>query len=169
MAVQTAFFTLAALALGSALLVITRRNPVHSALWLVVTLFSVGGIFLILHAEFLFAVQIILYVGGVVVLILFVVMLVSVDVAEKQQRFGRHWVLALLTVGVLGAELAYGLYGRGRGMTLPQVTYSARSFGNTQAIGTALYRSYVLPVEIASLLLLVAMIGAVIMAKRNFE
>jgi NADH-quinone oxidoreductase subunit J len=169
MLIHVTFFALAVMTLGSAVLVVTQRNPVHSALWLIVTLFSVGGIFLMLHAEFLFAVQIILYVGGVVVLILFVVMLVSVDRVRKQQRYGRHGLLALLTVVLLGAELAYGLYGRGRGMLLAPVTYNARSMGNTQAVGSALYQSYMLPLEIASLLLLVAMIGAVIMAKRKFE
>jgi NADH-quinone oxidoreductase subunit J len=169
MLIHITFFVLAFMALGSGVLVVTQRNPVHSALWLIVTLFSVGGIFLMLHAEFLFAVQIILYVGGVVVLILFVVMLVSVDMARRQQRYGRHGWLALLTVLLLGGELAYGLYGRGRGMLLAPVTFNARGMGNTQAVATGLYQSYMLPVEIASLLLLVAMIGAVIMAKRKFD
>ena len=90
------------MALGSAILVITRRNAVHCAMWLVVTLFSVGGIFLTLHAEFLFAVQVILYVGGIMVLFLFVIMLVNLDVAAKQMQFSRQWLLGLATVvGVL--------------------------------------------------------------------
>src|SRR5437870_10194705 len=87
------FFILSAVALGSAILVITRRNAVHCAMWLVVTLFSVGGIFLTLHAEFLFAVQVILYVGGIMVLFLFVIMLVNLDVAAKQMQFSRQWLL----------------------------------------------------------------------------
>src|SRR3989454_9608783 len=102
---KIAFFIVSAVALGSAILVITRRNAVHCAMWLVVTLFSVGGIFLTLHAEFLFAVQVILYVGGIMVLFLFVIMLVNLDVAAKQMQFSRQWLLGLATVVVLAAEL----------------------------------------------------------------
>ena len=95
------FFILSAAALGSAILVITRRNAVHCVIWLIVTLFSVGGIYLMLHAEFLFAVQVILYVGGIMVLFLFVIMLVNLDVAAKQMQFSRQWLLGLVTVVVL--------------------------------------------------------------------
>ncbi len=91
------FIVLSVITLVSAIFVITRRNAVHSAIWLIVTLFSVGGIFLLQHAEFLFAVQIILYVGGIMVLFLFVVMLVDIDVALKQARFARQWPVALVT------------------------------------------------------------------------
>ncbi len=95
------FAVLSAVTLVSAILVITRRNAVHSVIWLIVTLFAVGGIFLLQHAEFLFAVQIILYVGGIMVLFLFVVMLVNLDVAIKQARFARQWQVALLTAVLL--------------------------------------------------------------------
>ena len=98
------FIALSVLALVSAVLVITRRNAVHSAIWLMVTLFAVGGIFLLQHAEFLFAVQIILYVGGIMVLFLFVVMLVDIDVALKQARFARQWQVALVTAVLLLAH-----------------------------------------------------------------
>src|SRR5437016_10597246 len=101
------FFILSAATLGSAILVITRRNAVHCAMWLVVTLFSVGGIFLTLHAEFLFAVQIVLYVGGIMVLFLFVIMLVNLDQAAKERQFNRQWLAALVCVAVVGAEIAY--------------------------------------------------------------
>ncbi len=167
---QIAFFILAGLALVSSILVITQRNAVHSAIWLVVTLFSAGGIYLMLHAEFLFAVQIIVYVGGIMVLFLFVVMLVNLDVAGKQAQFSRQWPLGLFTVLVLVAELAYGLYPQSRrGFALAPTSPAPMTGGNTQAVGLALYQNYMLPVEIASLLLLVAMIGAVIMAKRKLE
>ncbi len=167
---QIAFFILAGLALVSSILVITQRNAVHSAIWLVVTLFSVGGIYLMLRAEFLFAVQIIVYVGGIMVLFLFVVMLVNLDVAVKQAQFSRQWALGLFTVLVLAAELAYGLYPQSRqGFALAPTSPAPMTGGNTQAVGLALYQNYMLPVEIASLLLLVAMIGAVIMAKRKLE
>jgi NADH-quinone oxidoreductase subunit J len=166
---QIAFFFLSAVAVVSALLVITRRNAVHSVIWLIVTLFAVGGIYLMLHAEFLFAVQIILYVGGIMVLFLFVVMLINLDVSVKQAQFSRQWQLALLTAVLLLGELAYGVYRGYQGFPLPEVAAAAPPEGNTQAVGLALYQDYMLPVEIASLLLLVAMVGAVLMAKRKFE
>jgi NADH-quinone oxidoreductase subunit J len=166
---QIAFFILSAVALVSAVMVITRRNAVHSVIWLIVTLFSVGGIFLMLHAEFLFAVQVILYVGGIMVLFLFVVMLVNLDVSIKQAQFSRQWQVALVTAIVLMAELGYGIYRGHQGFTLGQAAAAPVAVGNTQAVALALYRDYMLPVEIASILLLVAMVGAVIMAKRKME
>jgi len=165
-----AFFTLAAAALISAVMVITRRNAVHSVMWLIVTLFSVGGIFLTQRAEFLFAVQIILYVGGIMVLFLFVVMLVNIDVAVKQARFSRQWPLALVTVAVLTAELGYGFYvAVHKGLNLPEVAVATATAtpGNTELVAQSLYQAYALPVEIASILLLVAMVGAVLMAKKQ--
>jgi len=161
--------TLSAAARGSAILVITRRNAVHCVIWLIVTLFSVGGIYLMLHAEFLFAVQVILYVGGIMVLFLFVIMLVNLDVAAKQMQFSRQWLLGLVTVAVLAAELIYALYRGHEGFVLAPAALSPEAGGNTQAVGLSLYRDYMLPVEIASLLLLVAMVGAVVMAKKKLE
>ncbi len=173
MLAQIAFFILSAAALGSAILVITRRNAVHSVIWLIVTLFAVGGVFLMLHAEFLFAVQVILYVGGIMVLFLFVIMLVNLDVTVKQMRFSRQWQLALFTVLLLAVELGYGFYlqlhSRSEGLGLAAASQAPQSLGNTQAIGLVLYQDYMLPVEIASILLLVAMVGAVIMAKRKLD
>jgi NADH-quinone oxidoreductase subunit J len=163
------FIILSVVALVSAVFVITRRNAVHSAIWLTVTLFAVGGIFLLQHAEFLFAVQIILYVGGIMVLFLFVVMLVDIDVALKQARFARQWPVALVTAVLLLAIVGYALYNHGKGLNLPARPMVNAPAQNTQAVGMALYQNYMLPVEIASVLLLVAMVGAVIMAKRKLE
>lgn len=167
---QIAFLATSALALISAVLVITRKNAVHSVICLIVTLFSVAGIFLMLHAEFLFAVQIILYVGGIMVLFLFVVMLVNLDVAIKQAQFSRQWLVAALVAAALTAELVYGIYldskkGFSLASRMPEIVVPK----NTTAIAVGLYQTYMLPVEIASLLLLVAMVGAVVMAKRKFE
>ena len=164
-----AFGILSAVALVSGVMVVTRRNAVHSIIWLIVTLFAVGGIFLLQHAEFLFAVQIILYVGGIMVLFLFVVMLVNIDVALKQAQFSRQWPLGLFTAVLVFAQLAYIIYKIGTGLSLPAQPPGPEPPHNTQAIGQALYQTYMLPVEIASLLLLVAMVGAVIMAKRKLE
>lgn len=163
------FIIFSVMALVSAVFVITRRNAVHSAIWLVVTLFAVGGIFLLQHAEFLFAVQIILYVGGIMVLFLFVVMLVDIDVALKQARFARQWPLALVTAVLLLAIVGFALYNHSHGLNLPSRPMIAAPAQNTQAVGMALYQNYMLPVEIASVLLLVAMVGAVIMAKRKLQ
>ena len=166
---EIAFFILAATALISGILVITRRNAVHSVIWLIVTLFAVGGIFLTQQAQFLFAVQIILYVGGIMVLFLFVVMLINLDLSVKQAQFSRQWPLALGTAAVLLAGVIYALYKGGDAFALARVPLGAVPQGNTQRVGLALYQDYMLAVEIASLLLLVAMVGAVLMAKRKFE
>jgi len=163
------FMVLSVVMLVSAIMVITRRNAVHSVIWLIVTLFSVGGIFLLQRAEFLFAVQIILYVGGIMVLFLFVVMLVDIDVSLKQARFARQWPVALLTSVSLLGILGFALYNHAQGLNLPSQPMTRAPVQNTQAVGMALYQNYMLPVEIASVLLLVAMVGAVIMAKRKME
>jgi len=174
-----AFFVLAAMTLSSAIMAITRRSAVHSAIFLTITLLSVGGLFLLMHAEFLFAVQVILYVGGIMVLFLFVIMLVNLEQSEKQPRFNRQWWIALVAVVALGAEWGYVLH-RGQdsfGIEAPAVTVAAEMnsgievipIGNTEQIGSVLFREYMLPFEIASLLLLVAMVGAVVMAKRTLE
>ena len=89
------FYTLAAMILGSAILTITRRNAVHSAIWLVVTLLGVAGLFLHQQAEFLAAVQVLVYIGGITVLFLFVIMLVNLDEAARQRQFNRQWTIAL--------------------------------------------------------------------------
>lgn len=174
-----AFFVLAAITLSSAIMAITRRSAVHSAIFLTITLLSVGGVFLLMHAEFLFAVQVILYVGGIMVLFLFVIMLVNLEQSEKQPRFNRKWWIALAAVVALSAEWGYVLH-RGQDSFLievPAVAVAAEVNsstevtlgGNTEQIGTVLFREYMLPFEIASLLLLVAMVGAVVMAKRTLE
>ena len=167
---QFGFLVTSAFALISAVLVITRKNAVHSVICLIVTLFSVAGIFLMLHAEFLFAVQIILYVGGIMVLFLFVVMLVNLDVAIKQAQFSRQWFVAAFVSAALTAELVYGIYlDSKKGLSLARPLPVIVEPQNTHSIAVGLYQTYMLPVEIASLLLLVAMVGAVVMAKRKFE
>src|SRR4029079_9203191 len=101
------FFVFAAAAVISAILVITRHNVVHSAMSLAVTLLSVAGIFLTLHAEFLAGVQVIVYVGGILVLFVFVIMLIAVNRAEVERQFNRQWVLALVTSTILIVEFGY--------------------------------------------------------------
>lgn len=165
-AYQAAFYGLALVAVVSAILVVTRRNPVHSAIYLIITLLAVALIYLQLQAEFLAAVQIILYIGGIMVLFLFVIMLVNLDVATRQAPFSRQWFVAGVAVAALATELVAVLYlGRGTA-ALPQAPPAALQ-PNTERIAQALFQTYMLPFEIASLVLLVAMIGAVVMAKRR--
>lgn len=163
---QSVFYVLAGVTVFSALAVVTRRNPVHSAIFLIVTLLSVALLFLQMHAEFLAAVQIILYIGGIMVLFLFVIMLVKLDIAVRQVQFNRQWLVAGVAAVVLLAEfLAVISWGRGTA-ALPRAPAGVLQ-PNTELIGRTLFQNYMLPFEIASLLLLVAMVGAVLMARRR--
>lgn len=163
---QALFYFFAGLAVVSAVLVVTRRNAVHSAIFLVTALLATAGIYLQLRAEFLFAVQIILYVGGIMVLFIFVIMLVNLDVALHQVQFNRQWWLALLLAVVLAGQLAFALSLGSSALKFAEAQ-PARLEPNTELIGRSLFQNYMLPFEIASILLLVAMIGAVVMAKRR--
>jgi NADH-quinone oxidoreductase subunit J len=159
------FYALAALAVLSAIAVITRRNPVHSALALIFTLLSVAGLYLMLYAPFVAGVQIILYAGGIMVLFLFVIMLISIEKSEREYQFNRQWAVAGAASVVLGALLVY-VYVKGRAI-FPDKTAVLPETLNTQQVGMKLYVDYLLPFEIASLLLLVAIVGAVVMAKKR--
>jgi NADH-quinone oxidoreductase subunit J len=161
------FYFFATLTVVSAILVITRRNVVHSAIFLATALLATAGIFLSLHAEFLFIVQIIVYTGGITVLYVFVIMLVNLDVALHQVQFNRHWLVALMLTLVLGAQVALALtLSRGSLYALPPAPVSALE-PNTEQVAWSLFHTYMLPFELASVLLLVAMIGAVVMSKKR--
>ncbi len=163
---RVVFYFFAGLAVLSAVLVVTRRNAVHSAIFLITALLATAGIFLQLQAQFLFAVQIILYVGGIMVLFIFVIMLVNLDVALHQVQFNRQWWLALLLALVLGVQLAFAL-SLGSSAFKFAPAQPGQFEPNTELVGRSLFQNYMLPFEIASILLLVAMIGAVVMAKRK--
>src|ERR1044071_9656966 len=104
------FYIFATIAVVSAILVITQKNVVHSAAFLAATLLSVAGIFLTLHAEFLAGVQVIVYVGGILVLFVFVIMLISVERNIFERQYNRQWIIALVTSAILIAEISFGLY-----------------------------------------------------------
>jgi NADH-quinone oxidoreductase subunit J len=159
------FYFLSGLTLVSGILVITRKNPVHSALALILGLLSQAGLYLMLYAPFVAGVQIILYAGGIMVLFLFVIMLVNIERVEKEREFNKQWLVGILAAGGLGA-LFILIYTRGREL-FPNQTKLPLETNNTQQIGVMLYGQYMFPFEIASLLLLVAIIGAVVMAKRR--
>ena len=165
------FYLLSGLAIAGGLLVITRRNAIHSALALIVTLLAVAGLYLMLYAPFVAGVQIIVYAGGIMVLFLFVIMLVSLEQTVKERQFNRMWPVGLLAASALLA-LFMSVLAKGKGLFVergPQMAESA----NTQQIGVMLYGEagrmgqYTFAFEIASLLLLVAILGAVIMAKKR--
>ena len=168
---QVAFYFFGGLAVVSAILVVTRRNTVYSAVFLITALLATAGIFLQLHAEFLFIVQVILYVGGIMVLFVFVIMLVNLDVAMRQLQFNRMWVVALLLAVALGAQVYMVFHYARVGMAEPLFQMAPAAGAsldhNSEQIGFALFGEYLLPFEIASILLLVAMVGAVVMAKRK--
>jgi len=159
------FYFLSGLAILSGVLVITRKNPVHSALALILTLLCVAGLYLMLYAPFVAGVQIILYVGGIMVLFLFVIMLVNLERSEKEKQFNQQWVAGLLAALGLGA-LFVAIYLRGKAI-FEQPVLQMPETENTQKVGQMLYSNYMFPFEIASLLLLVAIIGAVVMAKKR--
>ena len=164
---QIVFYFFAALAVLSAILVVTRRNVVQSAIFLITALLATAGIFLQLHAEFLFIVQVILYAGGIMVLFVFVIMLINMDISLHQAQFNRQWSLGLLLALVLGAELTLAIaIGRSH-ISMGEPAPARALEPSTQLVGRVLFSEYMLPFEIASILLLVAMIGAVMMAKKK--
>ena len=163
---QVFFYIFASIILAGGLLTITRRSAVHSAIFLIATLLGIAGLYFHLRAEFLAGVQVILYVGGIMVLFLFVIMLVNLDQAARERQFNRQWWLALLAAAAICGEAVYGIH-RGRGAFQVPAALPEAILPNTQAIGNALYQNYMLPFEVASILLLVAMVGAVVMAKKR--
>jgi NADH-quinone oxidoreductase subunit J len=170
---QVLFYIFGALAVISALFVITLRNVVHSAVALAATLLSVAGIFLTLHAEFLAGVQVIVYVGGILVLFIFVIMLISIEKSIVERQFNRQWLIALITSALLIGELGFVVWRGKDSLVLPEPAAPAPSVlgvtGNSQLVGETLYGQYLLPFEIASILLLVAIVGSVALAKKKTQ
>jgi NADH-quinone oxidoreductase subunit J len=158
------FYIFSALALGCGLLVLTSRNPVNSAMFLVLTLASLAGLFVLLHAFFLAAIQILLYAGAVMVLFLFVIMLLDLK-AEQRRKIQLFGVIG----GVVAvAAIAWIFFG-----TLPPAQALGNPIaapeGSTAALGGLLFTQYLLPFEIVSVVLLVAMIGVVLLSKRDVK
>jgi NADH-quinone oxidoreductase subunit J len=159
------FYLFAAIMIVGGILVITRKNPVHSALALIVALLAQASIYLMLYAPFVAGVQIILYAGGIMVLFLFVIMLVSVERSMKERQFNSQWVVGIIAATALGG-LFVAVYAKGASI-FPDRLLSTVEDNNTQEVAKMLYGQYMFAFEIASLLLLVAIIGAVVMAKKR--
>ncbi|MDE0405609.1 MAG: NADH-quinone oxidoreductase subunit J [Nitrospira sp.] len=158
------FLYFAAVIVMAASLVVVVRNPIYSALSLLVMFFHVAGLYVTLHAEFLAAIQIIVYAGAILVLYLFVVMLLNV---KREEQFNRQGPVALFLGVVLLTEAVLLTASRGFTVGTPSPGREGPAVGNTESIGELLYSTYLFPFEIASLILLVAMIGAVILSKKG--
>jgi NADH-quinone oxidoreductase subunit J len=164
-----AFYTISAFVLLFAVLVVSTKDTVHSVLFLVVDFLFVAALYVLLGAEFLAAIQVLVYAGGIVVLYLFVVMLVNLKrppeaYEDPQRRTKLGFGLSAAVLVELGAIVGYGYLTPSA--SRPAATALPVS-GNTEEVGWLLYTSYLIPFEIASILLLVAMIGAIVLAKRE--
>lgn len=162
-----AFYLFAAIVVASAVMVIMARHPVHSVLWLIMAFFNAAALMVLLGAEFLAMLLVIVYVGAVAVLFLFVVMMLDIDFAAMRAGFIRNFPLGLLMAAILLAELllAVGVYNAG-GIVLGTPDGSAMqapAASNIEALGGLLFGRYILLFEIAGIILLVAMIGAIVL------
>ena len=166
------FYVLAALAVAGGVGVIAFKSPVHSALSLLGTFLVVAALFVLRHAEFLAAVQVLVYAGGIMVLFLFVIMLVRVKRVEAESAFLSNMAPVAVAAGVcLGAIMTFlflagTLAHPGAGAAALQ-TVEGAVVGNTEAVGWVLYRQYLVPFEVVSVVLLVAMIGAIVFARKE--
>lgn len=166
-----AFYAFATVTVGAGLLVTISRNPVHSVLWLILTFLSAAGLFVLLGAEFVAMLLIIVYVGAVAVLFLFVVMMLDIDFAELKGEMARTMPLALLVGVILLMQIALGVgawvQADGAMGLRGAVTPDAAEIENTRALGLLIYDRYVLLFQLAGLILLVAMIGAIVLTLRH--
>ena len=166
------FYLFAAIVLIGGILTISVRNVVYCAVWLITSLLGVAGLYLLQRAEFLAGVQIIVYIGGIMVLYMFVIMLVPIAEESRQRRFASQKWIALIGGGVLAAQLGV-LLSNGVGAFALAEPLPPAAIGdvtnNSEMVGQVLFSDYLLAFELASILLLVAMIGAVVMAKARNE
>ena len=165
------FYAFSTVLVAAALLVVLARNPVHSVLWLILSFLSAAGLFVLLGAEFVAMLLIIVYVGAVAVLFLFVVMMLDVDFAELKAGMAQYMPLALLIGVVLLIQLglAYGTWAFSDGIDtrLGNPTPALDQMHNTKALGMILYDHYLLVFQLAGLVLLVAMVGAIVLTLRH--
>ena len=165
------FYAFSTVLVAAALLVVLARNPVHSVLWLILSFLSAAGLFVLLGAEFVAMLLIIVYVGAVAVLFLFVVMMLDVDFAELKAGMAQYMPLALLIGVVLLIQLglAYGTWAFSEGIDtrLGNPTPAIDQMHNTKALGMILYDRYLLVFQLAGLVLLVAMVGAIVLTLRH--
>jgi len=164
---QIVFWVFAPISIGSAIAMLLQRNAVHAALFLIVNFFTIAVFYLVLEAPFLFAVQIIVYAGAIMVLFLFVIMLLSLRQPEESPKipFIGQKLTGIVLAGFTGLILIYGA----TRVTLPPGKETLPGLGNTESIARSLFTDYLLPFEVTSVLLLVAIVGAVVLAKSKLK
>lgn len=165
------FYIFSSVLLFAAFRVITARNPVHAALFLVLAFFQASMLWMLLKAEFLSITLVLVYVGAVMVLFLFVVMMMDINMDSVRQGFWKHFPLAAVVGVLIALEMAAVLMGGFRGTEAPHSTLSmgdmAGDLSNTRELGKLLYTEYIYPLEIAAAILLVAMIAAIALTLRH--
>jgi len=163
--IEAAFFYLfSAVMLGAGLMVVVSRNPVFSVLFLILAFFNAAGLFVLIGAAFIAMLLVVVYVGAVAVLFLFVVMMLDINFAEMRAGFQKYLPLGLIVGGILVFELVAAIYSDAfSGATLPAMP----EISNTRALGNVLYTKYLYLFQIAGLILLVAMIGAISLTMRR--
>ena len=162
------FYVLAGILLGSAAGVITSRNPVHSVLYLVLSFVTSAVLWLLLEAEFLAVVLVLVYVGAVMVLFLFVVMMLDINVVKAREGFTRYAPLGALVAFVLAGELIALVWLRSTGLpVLTDETPRAADYSNTQELGSVLYTQHVYAFELAAFILLLAIVAAIVLTMRR--
>ena len=163
--VQTLFFYIfAVITCLSGLMVVTSRNPVHSVLFLILSFFNAAGLFILLGAEFLAMLLVVVYVGAVAVLFLFVVMMLDINYSELREGFQKYMPLGLGVAALLLAEILLTLFSQGQ---LRATAPAASDTHNTLALGRVIYTDYIYLFQLAGLILLVAMIGAITLTLRK--
>ncbi len=162
-----AFYLFAFVMLASAVAVIFARNPVHSVLWLILAFFNAAGLMLIVGAEFIAMLLVIVYVGAVAVLFLFVVMMLDIDFAELRSGFTKNLPFGIIIAIVLLAEIVLAVSAWRAGPALSGAAPREAAQPNIEALGEVLYTRFLYPFEIAGLILLVAMIGAIVLTHRS--
>ena len=168
MDVQTGFFYLfSAVLLFAAFRVVTARNPVHAVLYLMLTFSQASGLWFLLGAEFLAITLVLVYLGAVMVLFLFVVMMLDINMDTLRQGFWRHFPLAATLGAVVAFEMAAVLMSGFRLPQPPQDVLAAAQASNAQALGVLLYTEYLMPIQIAAAILLVAMVAAIALTLRE--
>ena len=160
------FFLFASITVLSAIAVISSRNPVHSVLFLILAFVNSAGLFVLAGAEFLAMILLIVYVGAVAVLFLFVVMMLDINLAELRDGFQRYMPLGLGVGGILLAEILFVFFNREE---MPENLNVVSEVSNTRALGRVLYTDYIYLFQVAGLILLVAMIGAITLTLRRRE
>jgi NADH-quinone oxidoreductase subunit J len=167
--VEILFYVFAVFLITAAVGVITARNPVHCALFLVLAFFHSAVIWLLMEAEFLAIVLLLVYVGAVMVLFLFVVMMLDVNVAKLREGFTRYAPLGFLVAALVVVEIGSVVWVKSLGGASPEATASVavEGYSNTRALGELLYTKYLYPFELAAVLLLVAIVAAIVLTMRH--